>query len=39
MRKSLIALLLLGWTAIGQAQVHLKDGYPQHCRVTAGDTP
>ena len=38
MRKSLFALLLAGWTAIGQAQVQLRDSYPQHYRVQPGDT-
>lgn len=38
MRKSLLALLLLGCTAIAQAQVPLREGYPQHYTVVAGDT-
>ena len=38
MMKSLFALLLLGWSSIGQAQVQLRDGYPADYRVVAGDT-
>ena len=38
MRKSLLALLLLGWAAIAQAQVPLREGYPQRYTVAAGDT-
>lgn len=38
MRKSLLALLLLGWACFGQAQVQLREGYPQRYTVVAGDT-
>lgn len=38
MRKSLLALLLVGWTGIGQAQVALREDYPQRYTVVAGDT-
>jgi nucleoid-associated protein YgaU len=38
MRKSLLALLLLASVGIAQAQVQLKDGFPQHYTVVAGDT-
>lgn len=38
MRKSLLALLLLAGAGMVQAQVHLKEGYPQRYTVTQGDT-
>jgi len=38
MRKSLLALLLLGCASLVQAQVQLKDGYPQRYTVVRGDT-
>lgn len=38
MRKSLLALLLLASAGIVQAQVQLKDGYPQRYTVVRGDT-
>ncbi|MBP5075747.1 LysM peptidoglycan-binding domain-containing protein [Pseudomonas chlororaphis] len=38
MRKSLLALLLVGWAGFGQAQVPLREGYPQRYTVVAGDT-
>lgn len=38
MRKSLLALLLLAATGVVQAQVQLRDGYPQRYTVAAGDT-
>ena len=38
MRKSLLALLLLGMSSLVQAQVQLKDGYPQRYTVVRGDT-
>lgn len=38
MRKSLLALLLLASVGIAQAQVQLRDGFPQHYTVVAGDT-
>ncbi|MGE7959976.1 LysM peptidoglycan-binding domain-containing protein [Pseudomonas sp. NPDC089530] len=38
MRKSLLALLLVGWAGIGQAQVALREDYPQRYTVVAGDT-
>ena len=38
MRKSLLALLLLASAGIVQAQVQLKEGYPQRYTVVRGDT-
>ncbi len=38
MRKSLLALLLLAVAGIAQAQVLLRDGYPQRYTVAQGDT-
>lgn len=38
MRKSLLALLLLAFTGAVQAQVLLRDGYPQRYTVVQGDT-
>ncbi|MDE1167472.1 MAG: LysM peptidoglycan-binding domain-containing protein [Pseudomonas sp.] len=38
MRKSLLALLLLASAGLAQAQVQLKDGYPQRYTVVRGDT-
>ncbi|OLF51411.1 LysM peptidoglycan-binding domain-containing protein [Pseudomonas chlororaphis] len=38
MRKSLLALLLMGWAGIGQAQVPLREDHPQRYTVVAGDT-
>jgi nucleoid-associated protein YgaU len=38
MRKSLLALLLLAVAGVVQAQVLLKDGYPQRYTVVQGDT-
>ncbi|NBA97001.1 LysM peptidoglycan-binding domain-containing protein [Pseudomonas sp. R5(2019)] len=38
MRKSLLALLLLASAGIAQAQVELRDGYPQRYTVVQGDT-
>ena len=38
MRKSLLALLLLACAGLAQAQVQLRDGYPQRYTVVRGDT-
>ncbi|KPZ13269.1 LysM domain protein [Pseudomonas amygdali pv. ulmi] len=38
MRKSLLALLLLTASGLAQAQVQLREGYPQSYTVVAGDT-
>ncbi|MEB2870539.1 LysM peptidoglycan-binding domain-containing protein [Pseudomonas rhizosphaerae] len=38
MRKSLLALLMLAMAGLAQAQVQLKDGYPQRYTVVRGDT-
>lgn len=38
MRKSLLALLLLVASGLAQAQVQLRDGYPQRYTVAQGDT-
>lgn len=38
MRKSLLALLLLAMSGLTQAQVQLRDGYPQRYTVVRGDT-
>ncbi|MDU8501648.1 LysM domain-containing protein [Pseudomonas syringae] len=38
MRKSLLALLLLTASGFAQAQVQLREGYPQSYTVVAGDT-
>ncbi|MFF7707250.1 LysM peptidoglycan-binding domain-containing protein [Pseudomonas sp. NPDC007930] len=38
MRKSLLALLLLACAGLAQAQVQLRDGYPQRYTVVQGDT-
>ncbi|MBD1552900.1 LysM peptidoglycan-binding domain-containing protein [Pseudomonas typographi] len=38
MRKSLLALLLLAAASLAQAQVQLRDGYPQRYTVIQGDT-
>ncbi|WP_346398670.1 LysM peptidoglycan-binding domain-containing protein [Pseudomonas syringae] len=38
MRKSLLALLLLTSSGLAQAQVQLREGYPQSYTVVAGDT-
>ena len=38
MRKSLLALLLLASAGLAQAQVQLRDGYPQRYTVVQGDT-
>ena len=38
MRKSLLALLLLACAGMAQAQVQLRDGYPQRYTVVQGDT-
>ncbi|KPB70227.1 LysM peptidoglycan-binding domain-containing protein [Pseudomonas cannabina] len=38
MRKSLLALLFLTASGLAQAQVQLKEGYPQSYTVVAGDT-
>ncbi|CAI3786389.1 hypothetical protein AHFPHNDE_00019 [Pseudomonas sp. MM227] len=38
MRKSLLALLMLAMAGLAQAQVQLRDGYPQRYTVVRGDT-
>lgn len=38
MRKSLLALLMLAMSGLVQAQVQLRDGYPQRYTVVRGDT-
>lgn len=38
MRKSLLALLLLASAGFAHGQVQLKEGFPQHYTVVAGDT-
>jgi len=38
MRKSLLALLLLAFAGFAQAQVQLREGYPQRYTVAQGDT-